>query len=242
MDNYEFCVEYAVARANGRPLKVLDYGCGRGLMVRRMRDRGVDAYGCEVFYGGGDVSTEVPGDMLGRTVLEMRDGVVPFPDRTFDLVINNQVMEHVVDLDQALDEIHRVLTPSGAVLSLFPDRLVWREGHCGVPFLHWFPKGSRLRVYYAFAFRCAGFGYHKGTTSRWQWANQWCDWLDRWTHYRSYDDIVASYRRRFSTLQHIEADWFVARTGAWAKWIPANLRSFAARYLAHLTFECRDPV
>ena len=35
-----------------------------------------------------------------------------------------------------LAKISRVLKPGGMVLSLFPDKGVWREGHCGIPFLH----------------------------------------------------------------------------------------------------------
>jgi len=36
-----------------------------------------------------------------------------FPDNTFDLLINSDVLEHVNDLDKALSEIKRVLKPGG---------------------------------------------------------------------------------------------------------------------------------
>jgi len=38
---------------------------------------------------------------------EIRDGVLPFADAAFDLVTNNQVFEHVEDLDADLREICR---------------------------------------------------------------------------------------------------------------------------------------
>ncbi len=123
MNNYEFCTEYA-ARVGART--VLDFGCGAGQIVRLLRNRSIDARGCDSFYGGG--AYEIPPD-LKRTILPMQDGKVPFPDQTFDLVINNQVMEHVEDIDAAISEIARVLKPHGRVLSLFPDKRVWREGH-----------------------------------------------------------------------------------------------------------------
>jgi len=53
----------------------------------------------------------------------------PFVTGSFDLVINNQVLEHVTDLDVVVHEIARVLKPGGSCLSLFPDKGVWREGH-----------------------------------------------------------------------------------------------------------------
>jgi len=93
-------------------------------------------------------------------------------------VIDNQVMEHVRDLDGVLGEIQRVLKPGGMVLNLFPDRSVWREGHCGIPFLHRFGKKSRLRVRYAAACRGLGLGYHKGEKSVMGWSEDFCRWLD----------------------------------------------------------------
>ncbi len=47
-------------------------------------------------------------------------------------------MEHVDDLNFTLSELARVFKPSGKVLTLFPSAEVIREGHCGIPFAHWF--------------------------------------------------------------------------------------------------------
>lgn len=44
----------------------------------------------------------------------------PFADGTFDLVLSNQVLEHVVDKPAFFAQIARVLTPTGASLHLFP--------------------------------------------------------------------------------------------------------------------------
>jgi len=44
---------------------------------------------------------------------------------------HQQVLEHATDLDVVVHEIARVLKPGGSCLSLFPDKGVWREGHCG---------------------------------------------------------------------------------------------------------------
>ena len=52
----------------------------------------------------------------------------------FDLVLSNQVIEHVEDLDAVLCEIHRVLKPGGAFLSLFPSKDVIRKTIVASPF------------------------------------------------------------------------------------------------------------
>lgn len=43
-----------------------------------------------------------------------------FPTGVFDLVISNEVFEHLPDLDRALREIARVLNSSGALIATFP--------------------------------------------------------------------------------------------------------------------------
>jgi SAM-dependent methyltransferase len=169
----------------------------------------------------------------------MHDGRIPFPPESFDLVVSNQVLEHVEDLSAVLAEIHRVLKPGGTVLSLFPDRGVWREGHCGIPFLHWFPKRSRPRVYYALALRAFGMGANKNQKSRMRWSEDMCRWLDEWTHYRSYPVIAQAFGTYFGPLQHLEAEWFVARLGARTRGIPPWIRALIARKWGHLVFACR---
>jgi SAM-dependent methyltransferase len=43
-----------------------------------------------------------------------------FPDASFDIVLCNELFEHIYDLNKALREIARVLRPSGLLLSTFP--------------------------------------------------------------------------------------------------------------------------
>lgn len=43
-----------------------------------------------------------------------------YPDETFDLIVSNDVMEHIPDPERALRECFRVLRPGGAVLATFP--------------------------------------------------------------------------------------------------------------------------
>lgn len=235
MNNYEYCVHFAVQGGCGTNIKTLDYGCGAGQVVKLLQDAGVSAFGCEAFYGGGAAKVL---DGLDSVVLPMKDGMIPFPNDTFDLVINNQVMEHVEDIDLALSEIQRVLKPGGVVLSLFPDRGVWREGHCGIPFLHRFPKGTTPRIYYALLMRAMGFGFHKKNKSRLQWARDFCGWLDKWTVYRSYDTIAQAYGKFFLPMKHIEDDWLDKRLGAIVRPIPASLKRLFSRKMAGMVFTC----
>ena len=199
MDNYEFCAQWILGQAPSGAC-VLDYGCGAGQIVTRLRNAGVAAFGCDVFYEGGNYSNQMDSELFDNGVIKRMDADrIPFDTESFDFVLNNQVMEHVPDLEGVLDEIWRVLKPGGLVLSLFPSRDVWREGQCGIPFLHRFPKGGkRVRVYYAAFLRSLGFGYFKGEKSVMQWSRDFCAWLGKWTYYRTRRTIAATYNARFT--------------------------------------------
>lgn len=245
MNNYEFCARWVQDQQPPADARVLDYGCGAGQIVDELRRRGIAAFGCDVFYDGGDYSAQVDAERFASGVIRRIDGArIPFDDASFDYVINNQVMEHVEDLDAVLREIARVLKPDGVVLSLFPDRGVWREGHCGIPLLHRFAKGSRLRVHYAVLMRHLGFGYFTGTLSRRQWSEDFCLWLDRWTHYRSLGEIRATYARHLGTLQHREDYWLARRLEGKAlplplALVPSAVQRLIVRKLGGLVFEAR---
>jgi len=241
MNNYEFCVAYAVSNLP-KGGKMLDYGCGDGTIIKLARANGLEAYGCDVFYAGGDYSKIIPEDAFADSIFRMKDGRIPFGENTFDLVTNNQVLEHVDNLDHVVSEIARVLKPGGLVLSLFPDSGVWREGHCGVPFLHWFPKQSRFRVTYAYAARLIGIGYFKNGKRPRQWAEDFCQWLDDWTYYRSYAEINRTFARHLSHPHHLEAEWMNARLGKKARLLPSWVKIIIAKKYGHLTFECKKPL
>ena len=233
VDNYEFCAHWAA----GRGATVLDYGCGAGQTVGILRSSGVDAYGCDVFYGGGSYEEMVPAG-LRCAVRRMSDSRIPFQDETFDVVVSNQVLEHVADLDAALREIRRVLKPDGVTLNLFPHREVWREGHCGIPFLHRFRKGGRSRIYYAAALRSLGMGEWKGGKSSMQWSRDFCSWLDQWTYYRSLEELHVTFERHFSSTEHIEREWLLARLPV-GRYFPPTVQQILARKAAGIVLVSR---
>ena len=201
----DFAMRFARQRGGAR---VLDFGCGACRLVRAGLAAGLDMAGADVYYGGSAARTEAEqSGLLGSAVREISDGRLDYATASFDLVVNNQVLEHVADLDGALGEIHRVLTADGAMLSIFPARDVFREGHIGIPFSHWFPKNSRLRFYYVWGLRRLGLGTWKqeALTCR-QWALDKLGWIDAYTHYRSRREIFDAFGR-FFVSQLRESDY-----------------------------------
>lgn len=129
-------------------LTILDLGCGRGQLVGALRARGAQAFGVEVdprFVASGAILEKYyagPYPILS-TVGERGRSV--FPDGFFDLVISDQVLEHVADLPGVVAEIARVLKPGGVTCHHFPAKLRLIEPHYLMPIVHWLPKsGIRL--------------------------------------------------------------------------------------------------
>lgn len=220
--NYQYCRDQVIAllreqaaHGAGEPLRALDYGCGAAQVVRALRDKGVDAYGADVFYEGGSLLPAVERDPLFQAgvIRHMTSDRTEFPDAFFDVVFSNQVLEHVVALEPVVAEMARVLKPGGVVLSLFPDRAVWREGHIGIPFSHRLSPGP-FRLSYARALRSAGLGYHKDTAPSAQaWAEKWLDWIDKWTYYRTYAHIMRAFGAHFVDIRRIEDGYLDYRLG-----------------------------
>jgi SAM-dependent methyltransferase len=231
MDTYEFVSDLVTKHIAGRQARVLDYGCGAGQIVKLLRARAINAWGCDVFYEGGDYSSQIPAE-LQQFIRRMEGTAVPYEDSGFDLVVSNQVFEHVPDMGVALREIARVLKPGGIAINVFPDRGVWREGHCGIPFLHWLPKATTPRIYYAACLRALGMGYHKNELTVMQWSRDFCRWLDDWTHYRPLAEIHEHFSRTIGRTTHAEDEWLRARFNGRFDRFPIALQRLIVRKTA----------
>lgn len=214
--NYLYCLEWANRVNDQDPgAKILDYGCGVGKVVEEGRKRGMDLYGSDVFYRDTIRVKAARTGLLGTYIREMKDDRIDFEDDTFDLVLSNQVFEHVSDLSATLAEVRRVLRPGGLLLALFPSREVWREGHFGIPFSHKMRPGSRFRYAYTFALRWLGFGRFKGKLTPREWARTKLDWIDTFCYYRPYQEIHTVFNEFFK-FERIEPDYldYRLRTGS----------------------------
>ena len=134
-------------------LRVLDVGCGRGGTVAWLVEQGFDAYGVDVrpdYVANGRA-------YLGPDRLAVLNGAsYPYPDDHFDIVISDQVFEHVADLQQLAREVART-TKLGAIgLHVFPGKWTFTERHLQAPLVHWLPKGPARRAAIMLALR-AGF-------------------------------------------------------------------------------------
>lgn len=114
----------AVLERAGTGQRILDVGCGDGAATHLVRTAfpqhavvGVDwsvmalrraqQYGFPLVRG----AVDPPG--------------LPFADQCADVVIMSELIEHLVDTDSAVDEVHRVLRPGGVLLLSTPNLAAW---------------------------------------------------------------------------------------------------------------------
>jgi SAM-dependent methyltransferase len=115
-------------RKSGR---ALDIGCGRGLLLARLRDQGWQVQGTEL----SDTAARYGREVLNLDIQTKSLQEAGFPDASFDLVIIWHVLEHLYAPQEMLREIHRVLKPNGALLVAVPNFGSW-EARFGKR--HWF--------------------------------------------------------------------------------------------------------
>jgi SAM-dependent methyltransferase len=180
--------------------------------VLEARKCGVSIYGADVFYSAhpSDKKQVEAAGLLNDSIREIKQDKIDFEDGKFDIVVCNMVFEHVENLDAALKEIHRVMSADAKMICLFPTKDVIREGHWGIPFVHWFSKGSRLRFYFVYLMRLLGFGYYKSGTSYSEYACDALHWLDKYTFYRDYEEIIRTFGKYYK-VKRIEDDYVLFR-------------------------------
>lgn len=212
--NYEYLLKKceSLVPQGGR---ILDYGCGDGKTVIEGLERSLNIFGVEAFsYGSGPQLKEElkRKGLLSERILELEGARIPFPDKHFDLVISNQVFEHVVDLESALREIGRVLKTNGQMVCLFPSIEVIREGHCGIVFAHWLPY-SKFRYYWLLLWRSMGFGRLKRRRTKRTWAVFFNEWLRDHVTYRKIPELHKQFGDVFESIEHLEPDYLAFRLG-----------------------------
>lgn len=105
-----------LARGLPRGARVLDVGCGRGVLLGALADRGLEAHGVEL-------SPEAASGADPRAKIRVAERLADagYPESFFDEVIVWHVLEHLPDPRETLEEIRRVLRPGGRLVVALPS-------------------------------------------------------------------------------------------------------------------------
>lgn len=150
-------VEQIAGPLRGKHL--LDCGCGAGSYAFEYARLGARTVGVE--YQREKLRGTTPPH--GVLLMAADAGALPLASGSFDVVVLNEVLEHVPEQRQVLAELHRVLVPGGRLVLMSPNRLYPFESHgvtlrlggrplpAHTPFVPYVPLavGTRIFEYWA---------------------------------------------------------------------------------------------
>jgi SAM-dependent methyltransferase len=191
----------------GRPLRILDVGCGNGELIAYISAAfPILQPGCEVEIFGMDVvdSAVQSSGFFSHTLAMLYDRFPmvdwdnrlslvnsreawSYPADHFDFIVSNQVLEHVADHARLFSEIRRVLQPGSFSVHLFPVIHYLQEGHIHIPLAHRINGHGLLRSYIKLMSRI-GFGSYREHQRKYgmtldQYAEEHADYLTFMTNY-----------------------------------------------------------
>lgn len=111
---------------------MLDVGCGSGLSLLEAQVLGAEAYGIEADPNIRRIADELE---LRVHIGSLHDQ--PFPGVNFDLIVLNQVIEHIPDPGMALIALKERLKSAGRLVLVFPNRRSLWQRLSGSKWINW---------------------------------------------------------------------------------------------------------
>jgi 2-polyprenyl-3-methyl-5-hydroxy-6-metoxy-1,4-benzoquinol methylase len=109
-ENFEYHYDFFKPYVKGT---LLDFGCGEGQFLNWMKPFCERGYGVDI---APEAITRARENCSGVDFQVMENGQLSFQEELFDAVCAVDVLEHLMDAETALEEIHRVLKPGGHLL------------------------------------------------------------------------------------------------------------------------------
>lgn len=104
--------------------RVLDAGCGSGLLAAALRDQGALVSGFDLSPGMVSLARERLSDGADLRVADLGERL-PYDDGAFDVVVCSLALHYLKDWASPLTELRRVLQPGGRLIISVPHPVVY---------------------------------------------------------------------------------------------------------------------
>ena len=115
----------------GTPGRILDVGCGKGLLLLGLRERGWEVCGTELSEASAQIASTA-----GITVYNLPVEECPFELEFFDVVTLYHSLEHMTNPQKTLKAVHRLLRPGGFLVVEVPNIGSWYARAFGTEWFH----------------------------------------------------------------------------------------------------------
>ncbi len=137
--------------------RVLDVGCGRGVLLTSLADNDMETHGFEISQTAAEGA-----DPRSKIAIAPSLEEAAYPAGYFDLVVLCHVLEHLPDPKQTLLEIRRILKPGGRLVVSVPNFSSWQARWTGPAWFHLdlprhlfhFPAGGLRTLLEKTGFQC----------------------------------------------------------------------------------------
>jgi 2-polyprenyl-3-methyl-5-hydroxy-6-metoxy-1,4-benzoquinol methylase len=199
--NYHFIKEYLNHHAS-KAARILDFGCGDGSLSAFLLSQGFNVSGVEIVERFSTWLQDIAyQEVRPRFKYGDYHGRIPFEDNSFDVIIANEVFEHIQHFPETIRELSRVLDRGGVVLASFMTSEGLIEGHTHIPLLHKLGRGRFRRV----CLRWFAPPRAAGETPA-EAVADWIEYLDHATFYRTRRCLLDAVSPHFS-MRDITGDW-----------------------------------
>lgn len=127
-------------------LRVIDVGCGGGILAESMARLGASVTGIDVVEKNIGIARSHAADSgLDIDYRQAPASKVVAAGQEFDVVLNMEVVEHVADLDAFMHDCNRLVAEGGAMFVATINRtwLAWLFAIVGAEYvLRWLPRGT----------------------------------------------------------------------------------------------------
>ncbi|MFW5713700.1 MAG: class I SAM-dependent methyltransferase [Brevefilum sp.] len=144
----EMILDAAGERFSGRALV---NGCGVGMYLYHLSQKMDNVAGLDIEFERLQIAKT-----RNEKLVNAAGEALPFPAKTFDLVLSHEVLEHVEDDRKTIEEVVRTLKPGGRLVLFCPNRgypfethgFYWRgQYHFGnIPMINYLPRPWRDRL------------------------------------------------------------------------------------------------
>jgi len=174
---------------------IMDFGCGVGQVVHELRDLGYQAFGCDV-----KIDAKSMHDENIIRLINSQPYKLPFKNDTFNIILSEQVFEHVQNYSEVISEINRVLKPDGCCLHIFPSRYKLIESHVYVPLSSIIKSYSWLLFWAKMGLRNE---FQTGLSAK-ETGTRNYDYLRSHTNYLSKKQITKQFKEYFNDIVYCE--------------------------------------
>ncbi len=229
------------------PARILEAGCGDGQLLSLLHRVGYDVYGFDLKnFGLQDAAfferchARLPDLAADPARLKLTEQTSDWPFEQFEVVVSNQVLEHVSDHDHFFANHFRVLKPGGFGLHVFPAREVLFEFHLNLPLAHRIANKVWLERYVRWAGHIRLGKAHKGPGSLQEESRNLTHYLSTLTNYKTTAELAALARHHGLQPSYTLTPAFYAERMK-INWKPRIGGAWPWKYIANVTLVLTKP-